>query len=445
MRFRKREGIWHVRLTIDGKRYERTTGCADRKAAEARARELERDIADPESASRKARLATTLEAVISLASFREKKLVALKKAKEVTHAFHVKKWGQVLRVLGGETRACDITVSTMAAYIEKRRSEGMSDNTITKEISCLKVALQVARDENLWDGNLDALTPTGFGTDYTPKERALTVPEVRRLVGALTAKRAAWVGLMVGAGAEYSAACDARRSDRDRKAGLTRVRGTKNAARDRVVPEVLPECKALLDMAWACGGGKGDSLLGSWGKIWRDLQAACKRAGIEPCSAHDLRRTFAHWHLAAGVPFEDVARAMGHASTAMLYRVYGKLPPAALRERMLEGLAKSGAPSTAPRVPRKSVDGAEESHKEEGPPPQDLPEGEGLDGCRRWDLNLRPWDYDSKGRRITTPLFEPWIGDGRSRRRDTSAPRVPHESDSPVPSLESPRQTSRSA
>jgi hypothetical protein len=41
MRFRKRDGIWKVRLTIDGPRFERSTGCADRKAAELAARDIE--------------------------------------------------------------------------------------------------------------------------------------------------------------------------------------------------------------------------------------------------------------------------------------------------------------------------------------------------------------------------------------------------------------------
>ena len=116
---------------------------------------------------------------------------------------------------------------------------------------------------------------------------------------------------------------------------------------------VLPECQELIDLAWTLGTGRRGMLLSRWASCWRDLKVACRRAGIPRCSAHDLRRTFAHWHLIAGCSFEDVARAMGHASTAMLFSVYGKIHPAAQRKRMVSSiipysLDASGTDALAP-------------------------------------------------------------------------------------------------
>ena len=54
-------------------------------------------------------------------------------------------------------------------------------------------------------------------------------------------------------------------------------------------------------------------------------------------SIHVLRHTWSSWHLAAGVSWDDVARGMGHASTAMLHKTYAHLTPAELRSRYLPG------------------------------------------------------------------------------------------------------------
>jgi len=421
VRFRKREGIWHVRITIGGERYERSTGLADRKAAEARAREIERDLADPERARRAAREATTLQAVVDLASARYARDAASGRRSDDTVAFYKRKWGQVLRVLGPDSRAADVDVAAVTRFVEARRAEGMSEHTIVKEVTALRVALRYARDAGHWRGDLEALVPADLSTDYEPRTRALTVAEVQALIGAMVPKRAAWVAFMLGAGAELRGAERAERGDYDKAGGLVRVRGTKTKDRDRWVPVVLPEMKPLVELAWDCGRGKAPLLLAAWpNNMWRDIHAACTRARIEPVSPHDLRRTFAHWHLAAGLSFEDVARAMGHSSTAMLFKVYGKITPAELRRRMLAGLA--------PPVPHKGEARSPESQELESPDRNETATNQGFRECRRSELNQRPWDYDSQRRAVVIPLYTPWDGDGRSGRHEARAPRVPHRS-----------------
>ena len=54
------------------------------------------------------------------------------------------------------------------------------------------------------------------------------------------------------------------------------------------------------------------------------LRLACKRAGIERVSPNDLRRTHASLLRQAGIALEDIAPILGHASTEMLQRVYGR-------------------------------------------------------------------------------------------------------------------------
>lgn len=79
-----------------------------------------------------------------------------------------------------------------------------------------------------------------------------------------------------------------------------------------------------------------------WGNVRRDLRAAVARAnrndtavakGRRPLASradpvhvpNDLRRTFASWLVQNDVPLLTVATLLGHSSTRMVEKVYGKL------------------------------------------------------------------------------------------------------------------------
>jgi hypothetical protein len=65
--------------------------------------------------------------------------------------------------------------------------------------------------------------------------------------------------------------------------------------------------------------------------IKRELARACARAGVPRVTPNDLRRTFATWLKQSDVDSAVVAAMMGHSSTAMVDRVYGKLDEASYR------------------------------------------------------------------------------------------------------------------
>ncbi len=73
-------------------------------------------------------------------------------------------------------------------------------------------------------------------------------------------------------------------------------------------------------------------LVPGWGKVNRDLKAACKRAGIDAVSPNDLRRTFASWLLQAGVTSSVVAALLGHTTTTLVDLTYGRLDQGTLRD-----------------------------------------------------------------------------------------------------------------
>jgi integrase len=59
--------------------------------------------------------------------------------------------------------------------------------------------------------------------------------------------------------------------------------------------------------------------------VRRDLGDACNRAGIDPVSPNNLRRTYASWLKQRGVDSAVVAKLLGHTSTRMVDLVYGHL------------------------------------------------------------------------------------------------------------------------
>jgi integrase len=105
------------------------------------------------------------------------------------------------------------------------------------------------------------------------------------------------------------------------------LRGTKRKTRFRTVPIVSPVQRSLIEYAMRYAAGQGPVLFQPWANVRRDLAGACERAGIERASPNDLRRTFANWYVAAGVPLFPIAQAMGHKDTRMLERVYGRQSP----------------------------------------------------------------------------------------------------------------------
>lgn len=406
------EGAWYAWwYGPDGARHQRSTKQLDRKAAEAVAREWERASADPAvAASHAATVCKALTAFVE--QVREEARAG--HGSLVTADFYAKKSGHPLRILGSDTPLAKIDAATMDAYVSTRRGEGASEHTLSKELTTVRQALDLARRRGKY--TLDpAIVVPKVSARYVPCERWLTVDEVRRLLSTLTPDHAAQVAWMCAVGGDWSAVARALRSDVTGDGQYVRVRGSKKATRDRVVPLVLDASRELLEFALEHAEGKGDALFTPWGKVNRDLEAACVRVSIAKCSPNDFRRTLGHWLRAAGVPPHLIAQVLGHSTSAMAERVYARPSPAVLGELLAHHAQAAGvtaaATAAAPPVregvcpPSASAgcsnsaagaadnadyaDGGRRVEKAKDPANSLGP------GCRRWDLNLRPWDYDS--------------------------------------------------
>jgi hypothetical protein len=155
----------------------------------------------------------------------------------------------------------------------------------------------------------------------------------------------------------------------DEAGGLVWLRGTKTAGAPRHVPLVTPEQRSLVAHALALADVSSGLLFAPWGSVRRDLRAACQRAGIEPCSPNDLRRTLAHWLRAAGAPADLVAPVLGHVDTRMVQRVYGRLSAGELAGALTRAIdCSTGAAEPAQQPhPSASSDSEEQATNAKNP------------------------------------------------------------------------------
>lgn len=334
----KRGRTWYVTFYEDGRRVQRSTKCTDKKAAEAVARQWERDGADPDAAVR--RTATLTDALKLLIDDRQEQATAGRRSQQ-TVEFYQRKVGHLTRVFEHDEseRYRPKLLATLKAhdvdrYISQRRAEGAAENTISKELVALRASLKLALRAGLWDRDPATVCPIAFAPEYKPRKRALTVGELQRLLPELTPDRAAAVAFMVATSAEWGAVGRAQRADVDLARQTVLVRGTKRSTRWRTVPLVSDAQRFLVRYALEHAEGAGGALFASWTNVRRDLIDACARAGIEPVSPNDLRRTCATWLRAAGAPPDLLAALMGHTDSRMVERVYGRLPPDALARRL---------------------------------------------------------------------------------------------------------------
>ena len=126
------------------------------------------------------------------------------------------------------------------------------------------------------------------------------------------------------------------------------LRGTIRVPKGKTKSRVVPIHPILRPWLEALHAGQG-AVIEPWTSCWADLKRACARAGVPRVTPNDLRRTFATWLKQRDVDSAVVAAMMGHSSTAMVDRVYGKLDEATYRRAIIAIRAEPGPGVTVRR------------------------------------------------------------------------------------------------
>lgn len=338
----KRGDYWWLRSDpLTGARI--STKCRDLEAAKRWRTERERLAANPaHAAAQTAKLSEWINRII------ESKRRGGKS--DATVGIYGEKLGHCLRVFGVDAMLADINPTTVDAYVTQRRDEGASDHTISIEFQKLKAALKLAKRVGAYAGDLDVLRPPDLHVGYVPKERALTRDEITRLLAQLKPHRAAFVAISVAFGCRLSEAFKITPDIIDLEQNRVFIDGTKTDDAKRWIP-ILSVFRPLVELA------KPHLPLKPWDKLWRDIQNACARAKIAPCSSNDFRRTHATLLKEAGVDSDVVRRLLGHTTTHLVDTVYGRPSTDALAK-----LAEERLQSAAPIIEAKPVEPVQRRH-----------------------------------------------------------------------------------
>lgn len=289
---------------------------------------------------------------------------------------YVSKAKHLLRLLGADRSINELRLSQIEEYVDARLveikrirpSSTRAIATVGKELGLLRSALRYMAKQRGPDGfklyryETDEIFPEGIIGNYKPRDRALSISEYHALYIALPADRREYLQAFCGLGARDSELYRITPIDVERHARRVRIPGTKTEAAERWLqpPPELFEILARRSEVTPLG----QPVFPRWLNVRRALEVACKRAGIARVSPNDLRRTFASWQAEAGVPEAVTASLMGHTSSQMVRRVYGrigsdakrdalaKLPPLAPPPAVMLSVINEGAKQSAERQER---------------------------------------------------------------------------------------------
>jgi len=300
-----------------------STGCTDPVAARTVQIRLEREAVDADhSAANKARTVDLLDDLI--------RSLVRKERSAATLAFTKGKAGHLRRLL--PARAVEITHRVLEGFVDVRLGEGAAKATVKKELGVLRAALNLARRNSLFESDPVTVLPD-LDVEYVPRTRALAPLELMAICGSLAPKKAAQVAWMVATGARWGESVRAQVEDARSGGSLWYLRGTKTKGAARTIAVPSPFRSVL---AWALARANQEGrLFDAWPSPGNELRRLCVKLGIAHVSFNDLRRTHATWLREMGVEPQLIAVQLGHTTSAMAERVYGRLQPAALG-RLLE-------------------------------------------------------------------------------------------------------------
>lgn len=376
-----------------GRIVRKATHCVDETAAGIRADEFERRYADPRHA---AAAAATFERGVRalLADMRRRGSSAS------TLAIAGQKLGHFVRLWGTSLSMADISPSLVLAYVDQRQREpgrggtNVKDFTIKKELEHLRQLLVVARHAGAFHLDPAVVMPPFFAGGHVPRKRKLTIEESSRLVAQFERGRAAHLCFIAGTGARRSEAARARREDVHLDEGFVHIRGTKTEIADDDVP-ITSITRPIVESAVDGAPGR-DLLFAPWGNLTRDLAAGCKRAGLDPVTPNDLRRSFASWHRDAGVPAEVVSKLLRHTTDKLAQTTYAKLAAPAVG-RLVEAVL-SGVPGLYPDAVPNAPNGSERDPENTEKPRATL-------GNRTPDLRFTKPKEQTASNRIKTGMY----------------------------------------
>ena len=307
MSLRKRNGIWHIDIaTPSGQRIRRSSGSADRKAAQEYHDRLKAEFWQVEKLGERPR--------------RTWDEVALRWLKEMAHKASIRNDATAIAFFTQHWRGVDITELGRDKVAETVALLDASNATRNRYIACVRAILRKAAAE--WDWLAAAPSLRAFSED-TIRIRWITRTEAESLLKELPAHYAEVARFALATGLRMSNILDLEWSQLDMQRRVAWIHPDQAKARRAISVPLNEDAVAIIrgrigkhqSLVFTRASGKPIQRIEN-----RPWHSACKRAGIKDFRFHDLRHTWASWHVQAGTPLHVLQEMGGWKSSEMVRR-----------------------------------------------------------------------------------------------------------------------------
>lgn len=323
---RGKRGILWIDITVDGERIKRSAGTTDRRQAEEYAATIARDLWRTKRLGEAPRVTWDAAVLAWLAEHQHRK--SLEEIKRVLRWLSVRLQGKAL---------ADITDPAIRALAAARKAQEIangkptSNATVNRHLAQLSAILHYSHRR----GWLPAVPPIAKLHEPAKRVAWLTHEQAAALLAELPDHLRAMAGFALATGLRESNVRLLRWQQVDLERAVAWVHADEaKAGRDLHVPLNAAALAVLQAQVgkhrrWVFPverwerdeSGQWVRLEGPTGKIsnhaWRK---ACTRAGVPWLRFHDLRHTWASWHVQSGTPLPVLQELGGWASLAMVQR-----------------------------------------------------------------------------------------------------------------------------
>lgn len=336
----KRNKVWWMSFTFEGKQVRRSTETSDRRLAEAILGKVLVQIVEGRF------FETREEKQRTFAELMERYLQEIAVKKSPRSALRDRQSANHLLPCFGSKLLCQISPKLLAEYKAKRRAEGAAPATLNKELGTVRHAFNIALREWEWC-TTNPMHRVSMETVHNARDRWLTSEEEGRLLGVSPSWLQELITVALHTGMRRGEILALKWQDVDLARGVLVVMKSKNHER-----RTIPLNGRVFELLVGKHGGKikSQDLVFSTScntvrderNLTRAFYVALEKAEIENLTFHDLRHTFATRMVQKGVDIYKVQRLLGHKSPVMTQR-YAHHSPESLRDgvAVLDGSSKA--------------------------------------------------------------------------------------------------------
>lgn len=294
---RKGSPFWQYDFTVKGVRFRGSTGEQKKQAARQVEDRLRSKAAKQRTYKEKWRLRDLLGAYWS------------EHGKDTLAADNIfRSLAHLTRLLGTDTKVMDMTNAILLNYRAKRRGEGVQPQTVNREFSYLKAAMN--RASRLHQTAMPSIDWKILRAKEPPNRvRYLTREEYDLLMDVAHPRIRPIIAFAVMTGLRKENILSLEWPQVDMGGGWVRVtvKGDKRHA-----VRLTASAKAVIASLSNDRAKVFDTL--NFRKLW---EQAVKKSELQDFRFHDLRHTFASWARQAGADIADICEALGHSDISV--------------------------------------------------------------------------------------------------------------------------------